>query len=80
MRRLILLISVDWVPPYLRPSGACLTLGTSIPGWPRNAVEGYTKPGLRLLQCTLETFCLVCNGESSGSFTVSRVLLWQWPT
>ena len=31
IRRLILLISVDWVPPDLRPSGACLTLGTSMP-------------------------------------------------
>src|SRR5215471_10187240 len=30
-RRLILLISVGWVPPYLLPSGACLTLGTRIP-------------------------------------------------
>jgi len=29
-RRLILLLSVGWVPPYLHPSGACLSLGTSI--------------------------------------------------
>src|SRR5215813_7400419 len=29
-RRLIVLISVDWVPPYLRPSGACLDLGTRV--------------------------------------------------
>jgi len=29
-RRLILLISVDWLPPYLRPSGACLALGTRV--------------------------------------------------
>src|SRR5215475_3892109 len=26
-RRLITLISVGWVPPYLHPSGACLNLG-----------------------------------------------------
>src|SRR3954465_15115576 len=30
-RRLITLISVGWLPPYLHPSGACLILGTSIP-------------------------------------------------
>ena len=29
-RRLILLLSVGWLPPYLHPSGACLYLGTSI--------------------------------------------------
>jgi hypothetical protein len=30
MRRLILRLSVVWLPPYVHPSGACLTLGTSI--------------------------------------------------
>jgi len=30
MRRLILLISVGWLPPYLRPSGAGLALGTRV--------------------------------------------------
>ena len=29
-RRLITLISVGWVPPYLRPSGACLGLGPRV--------------------------------------------------
>src|SRR4030095_11203458 len=29
-RRLIMLISVGWLPPYLRPSGACLALGTRV--------------------------------------------------
>ena len=52
MRRLILLISVGWVPPYLHPSGACLCLGSRVLYKPPNAAEGYTKPGLRLLQCT----------------------------
>ena len=56
MRRLILLISVGWVPPYLLPSGACLTLGTSILYKPHNAAEGYTTPGPRLFRCTLEPF------------------------
>jgi hypothetical protein len=54
MRRLILLLSVGWLPPYLRPSGACLTLGSSILYKPHNAAEDYTKPGLRLFRCTLE--------------------------
>jgi hypothetical protein len=31
IRRLILLLSVGWLPPYLPPSGACLTLGSSMP-------------------------------------------------
>ena len=52
MRRLILLISVGWVPPYLRPSGACLCLGSSVLYKPHNAAEGYTTPGLRLFRCT----------------------------
>jgi hypothetical protein len=56
MRRLILLLSVGWVPPYLRPSGACLCLGSSVLYQPLNAAEGYTTPGLRLCRCTLGTF------------------------
>jgi hypothetical protein len=55
MRRLILLISVGWLPPYLRPSGACLTRGTRMPAGSRHAGEGDTTPGLRLFPCTLET-------------------------
>jgi len=30
IRRLILLLSVGWVPPDLRPSGACLGRGTRV--------------------------------------------------
>ena len=52
-RRLILLIAVGWVPPYLGPSGACLTLGSSILDKPLNAAAGDTTPGLRLFRCTL---------------------------
>ena len=29
-RRLIMLLSVDWLPPYLCPSGTCLGLGTRV--------------------------------------------------
>jgi hypothetical protein len=52
MRRLIRLLSVGWLPPSLPPSGACLCLGSSVLSQPLNAVEGYTKPGLRLCRCT----------------------------
>jgi hypothetical protein len=55
MRRLILLISVGWLPPDVRPSGACLALGTSMPYGSLHAVEGDTTPGLRLFPCTLTT-------------------------
>jgi hypothetical protein len=63
MRRLILLISVGWVPPYLRPSGACLTLGPSVLCWPHNAAEDYTEPGLRLCRCTLENLAALHASE-----------------
>ena len=53
MRRVILLISVGWRPPDLRPSGACLYLGTSMPYGSLHAVEGDPTPGLRLCRCTL---------------------------
>jgi hypothetical protein len=52
-RRLILLISVGWVPPYLCPSGARLTLGSSLLYQPRNAAQGDPTPGLRLFRFTL---------------------------
>ena len=53
MRRLILLLSVGWLPPYVPPSGACLCLGSRVLSQPLNAVEGSTTPGLRLCRCTL---------------------------
>jgi hypothetical protein len=56
MRRLILLLSVDWVPPCLLPSGACLCLGSSVLSQPPHAAEDYTTPGPHLFQCTLEPF------------------------
>jgi hypothetical protein len=57
MRRLIRLLSVGWVPPYLHPSGACLALGSRVLYQPLNAAEGYTTPGRRLCRCTLERVC-----------------------
>src|SRR6266581_932899 len=52
-RRLILRLSVDWVPPSVPPSGACLNRGTRIPVGSLNAAEGDTTPGLRLFPCPL---------------------------
>ena len=77
MRRLILLISVGWLPPSLRPSGAGLCRGSSVLSQPLNAVEGDTTPGLRLCQYTLVTLLsswlnplslsgLRCYGDLSG--------------
>jgi hypothetical protein len=54
IRRLILLISVGWRPPYLSPSGACLNLGTSVPSGSLNAVEDCTIPGLRLFRLSVD--------------------------
>jgi hypothetical protein len=85
MRRLILLLSVGWVPPYVLPSGACLTLGTSLLYQPHNAAEGYTKPGLRLFRCTLdpfrvERFSVMGTTKSRQRLTRRGVPPWQWPT
>jgi hypothetical protein len=84
-RRLILLISVGWVPPSVRPSSACLTLGTSLLYKPHNAAEGYTTPGLRLFRCTLEPFRV--QRFTAMHATKSRLCLtrrwappWQWST
>jgi hypothetical protein len=52
-RRVILLLSVGWLPPSLRPSGACLCLGSRVLYTPLNAVEGDPTPGRRLCRCTL---------------------------
>jgi len=46
-RRLILRLSVGWLPPALPPSGAGLALGTRSLSKPLHAAEGYTQPGLR---------------------------------
>jgi uncharacterized protein with HEPN domain len=49
------LLSVGWLPPSVLPSGAYLTLGSSLLSQPPHAAEGYPTPGLRLFRCTLET-------------------------
>ena len=45
IRRLILLLSVGWRPPYVPPSGACLHLGASILYQPLHAAQGATTGG-----------------------------------
>jgi hypothetical protein len=81
MRRLILLLSVGRLPPDLRPSGACLTLGSSMPEGSLHAVEGDTIPGLRLFPCTWANLLSEgLKGKLSFGLTVSPEPLWQWPT
>jgi hypothetical protein len=53
MRRLLLRLSVGWLPPSLPPSGACLGLGSRVLSQPLHAVEGDPTPGLRLCRGTL---------------------------
>jgi hypothetical protein len=85
MRRLILLLSVGWLPPCLHPSGACLTLGTSVLYQPPHAAEGYTTPGLRLFRCTLEPlrverFSVIGAIENRLGLTRRWAPPWPWPT
>ncbi len=48
--------------------------------WPRNAVEGYTKPGLRLFQCTLATFGVMrSSGLDLADLRCERDLLSNGP-
>ena len=80
-RRLILLLSVGWVPPSLHPSGACLNRGTSIPVGSLNAAEGYTEPGLRLFSCTLVPLrngFRTRTGSQKRSWGLYRVMGTSW--
>ena len=85
MRRLIRLLSVGWLPPSVRPSGACLTRGTRLLSEPPHAAEGDTPPGLRLVRCTWEPF-RVARFSVMGTLKSRRRLtrrggpLWQGPT
>ena len=79
-RRWITLISVDWLPPSVPPSGACLSLGTSVPGGlltpPRVPPHrGCVSTDRR---CNLGEPLL----EPAVSFRpeVAWPLAWQWPT
>jgi hypothetical protein len=45
MRRVILRLSVGWLPPSVPPSGAYLTRGSSLLDKPRNAAEGVHPTG-----------------------------------
>jgi hypothetical protein len=79
MRRLILLISVGWVPPYWLPSGACLSLGSSVLDKPPHAAEGYTKPGLRLFRCTWENLAQLNRSQGCVTSGVVWVLHGDGP-
>jgi hypothetical protein len=70
MRRLSLLLSVGWVPPDWRPSGACLCLGSRVLSQPPNAAEGDTTPGRRLFPCPEAAFGVM--GDGARGFLVLR--------
>ena len=85
MRRVILLLSVGWVPPSVRPSGACLTLGSRLLYQPPHAAEGSTTPGLRLLRCPLEPcrverVYVIRAMENRLGLTRRWAPPWRWPT
>jgi len=52
MRRLIMLISVGWLPPYLCPSGAFLDSQHERLFQALNEYEGYAKTGAASLPMT----------------------------
>jgi hypothetical protein len=77
MRRVLRLLCVGWLPPYLSPSGAGLCLGSRVLEEPRHAVEGDPTPGRRLCRCPVVTLLsawlnplslwgLRCAGDRSG--------------
>jgi hypothetical protein len=81
MRRVILQLSVGWLPPSLPPAGACLWRGSRVLPQPLNAVEGDTTPGLRLCRCTLgKPSEFVVASPLSIGLTVLGDPLWQEPT
>jgi hypothetical protein len=84
MRRVILRLSVGWLPPYGLPSGAGLTLGSSVLSQPPHAAADDTKPGLRLFQSTLEPlrvarFAVLWIIQSRLRFGRRVVPPGQWP-
>ena len=79
-RRLILLLSVDWVPPDWRPSGAGLSRGASMPAGSRHAVEDDTKTGAASLPMHVRSRLHDgFKGHLSIDLRVSRAPLGPWP-
>jgi hypothetical protein len=73
-RRLILLISVGWLPPYLFPP--CALPRSRHEGWPKlpaNAVEGCVKPGPRLSLIPAAAFLLPAHAVSGACFAIDHM-------
>src|SRR5215510_9363944 len=81
MRRLILLISVGWLPPYLPPSGACLCLGSSVLIQASERCRGLHHTGAASLPMHVgKPSAFVVESALSVGRMVLWEPLWQWPT
>src|SRR6266436_5693104 len=78
-RRLITLISVGWVPPYLHPSGACLTLGTRVPVGLLTLPRVTPNRGCASSDRGWKPRKLVCQHTVIFRRSAARQPAWQWP-
>src|SRR5262249_32925757 len=79
-RRLITLISVGWLPPYLHPSGACLNLGTRGPVGLITAPRVTPNRGCVSSDRGWKRSTLVRQAAALVMLSVRRQPAAQWPT
>src|SRR5215475_4976558 len=79
-RRLITLISVGWLPPYLHPSGACLNLGTRVPVGLITPPRVTPHRGCVSSDRGWKPRKLVCQAAAIFMLSVRRQPASQWPT
>src|SRR5215831_20108601 len=78
-RRLITLISVDWVPPYLHPSGACLILGTRVPCGLLTLPRVTPNRGCVSSDRAEKSLSYVRQHATIFMLSVRQQPAWQWP-
>src|SRR5262245_48006929 len=77
-RRLILLLSVGWLPPSLPPSGACLALGTRILLPASERCRGFHHTGAApLLMHVGNLLRCGCSGERSLRLMLQPATVWR---
>src|SRR5437870_259150 len=79
-RRLITLISVGWLPPYLHPSGACLILGTRVPCGLLTLPRVTPNRGCASSDRAWKPRKLGRQHAGIFRLSVARQPAWQWPT
>ena len=79
-RRLITLISVGWLPPYLHPSGACLILGTRVPFGLLTLPRVTPNRGCASSDRSWKPRKLMSVNIAIFRLSVAREPAWQWPT